>query len=174
MQLLKLLGNVPVNGLSLDQLKRYMVYSLEKEGISENTAHSRLNALKFYFEQVLHQEKFIHPIPRLKKPLLLPKVLREEELSRLFRALTNSKNKAMLFTAYSAGLRVSEIANLKIKDFDSDRMQIFIEQAKGKKDRYVTLSTILLDILRAYIKTNHPRPTIYLFESEQTHTKFPV
>lgn len=53
----------------------------------------------------------------------------------------------MLFTAYSAGLRVSEIVNLKVKDIDSTRMQIFIERAKGKKDRYVNLSPVLLDIL---------------------------
>jgi len=100
-----------------------MVYSLEKEGINENTTHSRLNALKFYFEPVLGQEKFIHPISGPKKPLLLPKILGEEELGRLFRSLTNSKHKAMQFTAYSAGLRTSEIANLKIKDIDSNRME---------------------------------------------------
>jgi len=61
-------------------------------------------------------------------------------------------HKAMLFTAYSAGLRVSEVAELKIKEIDSDRMQILVEQAKGKKNGYITLSPILLDILRSYIK----------------------
>jgi len=155
-QLLKLLGKVPVNTLNPDQLKRYMIHTLEKEGISENTAHSRLNALKFYFEQVLGQEKFFHPIPRPKKPLLLPKVLGEEELSRLFRSLTNSKHKAMLFTAYSAGLRVSEIANLKIKDIDSDRMQIFIEKAKGKKDRYVPTARSYWNSFDPILKQPYP------------------
>ena len=58
----------------------------------------------------------------------------------------------MLFTAYSAGLRGSEIVKLKLKDIDSERMQIFIENAKGKKDRYVNLSPILLDNLLAYFK----------------------
>src|SRR6185436_10379422 len=99
----------------------------EKLGIKENTAHSRLNALKFYFEQVLHREKFFWDIPRPKKPVLLPKVLAEEELEKLFNALANIKHKAMLFTAYSAGLRVSEVAALKLKDIDSGRMQIFVE-----------------------------------------------
>jgi integrase len=55
----------------------------------------------------------------------------------------------MLFTAYSAGLRVSEVATLQLKHIDSGRMQILVEQAKGKKDRYVTLSPVLLDILRS-------------------------
>lgn len=80
----------------------------------------------------------------------------------------------MLFTAYSAGLRVSEIAALKIKHIDGGRMQIFVENAKGKKDRYVNLSSVLLDILRSYIKNYRPRPKEYLFESEQTGTAYPV
>lgn len=173
-QLLQLLNKKPVHELTIDELKRYMVFVMEKQGINENTAHSRLNALKFYFEQVLGREKFFWEIPRPKKPLLLPKVLSEDELDKLFRGLVNSKHKAMLFTAYSAGLRVSEVAAMKIKDIDSGRMQILIEQAKGKKDRYVTLSPVLLDILRSYIKNYKPKPVVYLFESEQTGTSYPV
>ena len=80
----------------------------------------------------------------------------------------------MLFTAYSSGLRVSEIVNLKIADIDSKRMQILVQRAKGKKDRYVNLSPLLLDILRKYIKEYNPRPRVYLFESEQTLTAYPT
>ncbi len=174
LQLLRLLKKKPVNDLTADDLKRYMVYAMEKEGIKENTAHSRLNALKFYFEQVLHKEKFFWEIPRPKKPMILPKVLGEDELGSLFKALGNVKHKAMLFTAYSAGLRVSEVAALKIKDIDSGRMQIFVEQGKGKKDRYVTLSPVLLDILRSYIKQYKPKPVVHLFESEQTGNAYPI
>ena len=121
-------------------------------------------------EQVLKRERFFWDIPRPKKPLLLPKLLNEKELSKLFNALENKKHKAMLFTAYSAGLRVSEIVNLKIADIDSGRMQIMVANAKGKKDRYVNLSPVLLDILRKYIVEYKPSPKIYLFESEQTLT----
>jgi site-specific recombinase XerD len=113
-------------------------------------------------------------IPRPKKPLILPKLLNEEEIRRLFNALTNKKHKAMLFTTYSAGLRVSELASLKIADIDSKRMQILIERAKGKKDRYVNLSPVLLDILRNYHQEYLPKPKEYLFESEQTHTAYPT
>ena len=80
----------------------------------------------------------------------------------------------MLFTAYSSGLRVSEIVNLKIADIDSKRMQIFIQRAKGKKDRIVNLRPVLLDILRGYIKKYKPQPKVYLFESEQTLTAYPT
>ncbi len=174
LQLLQLLKHKAVNELTADDIKRYMAYAMEKEGIKENTAHSRLNALKFYFEQVLKREKFFWDIPRPKKPMILPKLLNEKELGKLFNALINRKHKAMLFAAYSAGLRVSEIVNLKIKDIDSDRMQIFIEKAKGKKDRYVNLSPVLLDILRSYIRNYKPKPVTYLFESDYSKNAYPT
>ena len=103
----------------------------------------------------------------------LPKVLGERELELLFKALANKKHKAMLYTAYSAGLRVSEVCNLKQAHIDSDRMQIFIERAKGKKDRYVNLSPVLLDILRNYVRTYKPKPRTFLFESEATGNAYP-
>ncbi|HMU47859.1 MAG TPA: tyrosine-type recombinase/integrase [Chitinophagaceae bacterium] len=172
--LLGMLKNIPAVELTPEHLKRYLVFCSEQLNLKENTLHSRINALKFYYEQVLHREKFFWEIPRPKKQYLLPKVLGEDEVARLFNALTNLKHKAMLFTVYSAGLRVSEIAVLKIRDIDSSRMQIRIENAKGKKDRYVNLSPVLLDVLRSYIKINKPKPKIYLFESEQTGEAYPT
>lgn len=174
MQLLKLLNKRPVYELTPEELKRYMQYAMDRQGISENTAHSRLNALKFYFEQVLGKEKFFWDIPRPKKPIQLPRVMGEQELRRLFRAVVNKKHKAILFTAYGAGLRVSEVVHLKLGDIDSDRMQIFVERAKGKKDRYVMLSPLVLDILRAYIKDSKPRPLKYLFEGPEPGISYSI
>jgi len=171
-QLLQALGNIPADQLRPEHLKRYLVFCFERLKLKENTLHSRINAMKFYYEQVLGREKFFWEIPRPKKPILLPKVLGEDELARLFNALDNLKHKAMLFTAYSAGLRVSEIAGLKIKHIDSSRMQILVENAKGKKDRYVNLSPVLLDVLRTYVRTYKPKPKEYLFESEQTGSAY--
>jgi integrase/recombinase XerD len=173
-QLLQTIQKVSADALTPEHLRRYLVYCHEKLKLSENTLHSRINALKFYYEQVLCREKFFYEIPRPKTALLLPKLLNEKELSALFNAVENRKHKAMLFTAYSAGLRVSEIVQLKIDHIDSGRMQIFVQQAKGKKDRYVNLSPVLLDILRDYLKTYRPRPRLYLFESEQTFTAYPA
>jgi site-specific recombinase XerD len=172
-QLLQAIKEIPADELKPEHLKKYLVYCFEKLGLKENTLHSRINAMKFYYEQVLRREKFFWEIPRPKKQLILPKVLNEEELERLFRALPNLKHKAMLFTVYSAGLRVSELANLRIRNIDSGRMQIFIENAKGKKDRYVNLSPILLDILRSYLRKYRPKPVEFLFESEQTGKAYP-
>ncbi len=166
-QLLREIKDIPVQNLTVDDIRRYMFYCFNKYKISEATANSRINAIKFYFEHVLGREKMLIELPRPKKRLQLPRVLGENELSRLFRALANLKHKAILFTAYSAGLRVSEVVNLKLQDVDSDRMQLFIQCSKGKKDRYVTLSPVLLDILRAYISACKTRPIKYLFESPQ-------
>jgi site-specific recombinase XerD len=166
-QLLQMINNIPADELTPEHLKRYLVYCFEKLQLKENTLHSRINSLKFYYEQVLGRKKFFWEIPRPKKQLILPKVLSEAELGRLFKAINNIKHKAIVFTAYSAGLRVSEVINLKIKDVDSDRMTLFIRQSKGKMDRIVNLSPLLLDILRAYIKKSTPRPMVYLFEGEE-------
>ena len=166
-QLLQTLGKVPVNRLTKDRLRDYFVWCHTVKKLTENTLHSRLNAVKFYFEVVLKGEKFYWDIPRPKKRLILPKVLGEGELKRLFAALTYKKHKAILFTAYSAGLRVSEVVKLKLKHIDRERMQLLIENSKGKKDRYVGLSPVLLDILEQYYKGMKLRPKVYLFEGEE-------
>ena len=171
---LQVLNRRDAASITPDELKRYMLYCTTQLKLSENSLHSRLNALKFYYEQVLRREKFFFDIPRPKKPHLLPRLLNEDEIRRLFNSLSNKKHKAMLFTCYSAGLRVSEIVHLKIADIDSKRMQIFIERAKSKKDRYVNLSPVLLDILRNYIQDYKPSPVKYLFESEQTRGAYPT
>lgn len=171
---LQVLGKVPATALTVDKLRDYLEYCRRTEQLSDHTIHSRINALKFYYEQVLRRERFFIEIPRPKKPIQLPKLLNEAELTRLFNALGNKKHKAILFTVYSAGLRVSEVANLRLNDIDAGRMQIMVRCAKGKKDRYVNLSPLLLDILRQYCRGYVPAPKEYLFESEQTGGPYPV
>lgn len=106
-------------------------------------------------------------LPRPEKPVQLPKVLSEQELERLFRAVSNLKHKAILLTAFSCGLRVSEVCRLKVNHIDKDRMQVFISRSKGKKDRYVMLSPILRDVLEKYIVMFKVNPTGYLFEGQK-------
>ncbi len=161
---LQTIGNKPADDFTTQNLKNYLQYCIDKLKLSENTIHSRLNGLKFYYEQVLKREKLFYEIPRPKKPLQLPKVLGERELKRLFDAAPNLKHKAILFVAYSAGLRVSEVINLRIQDIDREREQMFIHCSKGKKDRYVRLSPLVLDVLEQYYKLSKHKPVNYLFE----------
>jgi site-specific recombinase XerD len=166
MQLLQLLSAKPVYELTPDELRRYMVYAMEKEGIKENTAHSRLNALKFYFEQVLGGEKFFWEIPRPKKQTQLPRFFNQDEIAAIIKAAGHIKHRVMLMLAYAAGLRVSEVAAIKVKDIDSKRMCILVDQAKGKKDRMVVLSPVLLVMLREYWKTGKLNKDGYLFPGQ--------
>ena len=164
-QLLYLLKDVPVETLTADCLRSYFLYCVTKLQLSENIIHSRMNAVKFYFEQVLHREKiFFEGIPRPKKKSSLPKVISKSDIVKIFAQLENPKHLLMLKLCYGMGLRVSEIVNLKITNIDSKRMLVHIEAAKGKKDRYVTLPSSILDDLRSYYRTYKPKA--YLFEGQ--------
>ncbi len=159
-------GREALDKLSKQDIENYLLLLSKEKAYSETAVHTMVNAIKFYYEQALQKPREFYQLERPRKPVQLPKVLGERNLAAMFNALPNKKHKAILFTAYSAGLRVSEVVNLQLKHIDSDRMQIFIERAKGKKDRYVMLSPILLDVLRAYIKDSKPRPKQYLFEGD--------
>ncbi len=164
-QLLYLLKNTPVDTLTPERLRSYFLYCVKSLKLSENVIHSRMNAIKFYFEQVLHHKKlFFEEIPRPKKKSSLPKVLSKNDIAKIFAQVENSKHLIMLKLCYGMGLRVSEIVNLKITNIDSGRMLVHIEAAKGKKDRYVTLPASILDDLRNYYRTYHPKT--YLFEGQ--------
>ena len=78
-----------------------------------------------------------------------------------------SLNYGLFLLSWKSGLRVSEVVNLELQHIDRSRMQIFIERAKGKKDRYVMLSPVLLDILSNYYKTSKPKPIHYIFEGPE-------
>lgn len=161
-QMLYLLGDKEVQQLTKSQIYSYLLWCVKHLTVGESQLNQRINALKFYFEEVLGHSKMLFDLPRPQKPQLLPKVLANTEVKKLFEQKTNPKHKAILMLAYSAGLRVSEISKLKITDIDSARMQITVERAKGKKDRLVMLSPVLLEVLREYYKVNKPKT--YLFE----------
>ncbi len=163
-QLLCILKDKGVNELDSSRLRSYFLYCTNTLKLSENTLHSRINAVKFYFEQVLKREKFFFEIPRPKKPSILPKVINAKDIKRLFEVTTNLKHNTMLKLCYGMGLRVSEIVNLKITDIDSKNLQVFIERAKGKKDRYANLPESILEQLRAYFVAYKPKK--YLFEGQ--------
>lgn len=148
----------------VDKLKSYMLYCINKLQFKENTLHSHLNALKFYYDQILGRESFKYELPRPKKQSILPKVLDKVDIKNMFDAISNSKHKLAMMLVYGMGLRVSEIVSLKIQDIDMKRMMVHIQNAKGKKDRYVPLPTSILPDLRLYIHTYNPKE--YLLEGQ--------
>lgn len=140
----------------------FMRYLVIERRISTSYQNMAINAIKFYYERVLGGQRKVYLIDRPRVEKKLPTVLSEQEVGEILKATENLKHKAILMVAYSAGLRLSEIINMRIKDIDSSRMQIRIEQAKGKKDRYSLLSVKLLEVLREYFKQYKPKE--YLFE----------
>ena len=111
-------------------------------------------------------------MPRPKRERRLPVVLSRQEVQQLFAVVENIKHKALFMMAYDAGLRLSEILNLRIEDIDSQRMVIRICQAKGKKDRYGRLSPGLLGLLREYWRACHPEAL--LFPGACRHKRYDV
>ena len=162
LHLVRLLRGKKIDSLTQNQIKSYLLWLLQTKKYSEAKVHTAINSLKFYFEQVLYKPKMFIAIPRPKKPLQLPTVHSQNEVKKIITAVTNTKHVTMLMTGYAGGLRVSEIVHLKLKDIDSERMVINIRNAKGKKDRQVSLSPLLLKQLRKYYQEYHPKE--YLFE----------
>jgi integrase/recombinase XerD len=165
---LKLIKHTAADTFTASRLNDYFTYCIVQLGLTESTIHSRINALKFYYENVLGYDKIFIDIPRPKRPLKLPKVISEEKILRGILGISNVKHQAMIMLAYSAGLRVSELVQLKITDINSDRMQIFVERAKGKKDRVVPLAKAALDILKQYYLAY--KPVYWLFEGQDKAT----
>ena len=162
--LLSLIKQHNVNDLTSKRLKDYFLYCVNSLKMKERKMNGKINAIKFYFEQVLHQPKMFFDIPRPKKPQTLPKMLSKNEIKKLFNQINNPKHLLILKLTYGMGLRVSEVVNIKVNDISSERMQVHIKGAKGKKDRYVNLPESILQYLRDYY--NMFRPKIWLFEGQ--------
>ena len=147
--------------LEENEIRDYLHYCIMEKKLSEGTVNYINASLKFFYTKTLNRYWNMDKIARVKEPKKLPAVLSPQEVKSIFDVTENLKHKAILMTVYSAGLRVSEVCNLKITDIDSKNMQILIRQGKGKKDRYSLLSKANLEILREYWKRYHPEE--YLF-----------
>ena len=125
-----------------------------------------INSIRFLYKEVLNKKynKVSFRRPRSEKKL--PRVIESNFIKERLSKIANLKHKAVLTLTYSVGLRVSEIINLKIQDIDSKRMIIHIKNAKGRKDRIVPLSKIVLELLREYYKQYNPNE--YLFNGQST------
>lgn len=152
---------------TIDEVKiiSYIRFLVTERKVSTSYQNQAINAIKFYYERVLGGQRKFYFIERPIQEKALPIVLSMEEVASIIKVTINIKHRTMLMLTYSAGLRISEVLNLKIKDIDSKRMQIRVIQAKGKKDRYTLLSTKALAMLRVYFKAFQPED--WLFEGDR-------
>lgn len=147
-----------------EQIREYLLYLIEKRDVSISYQNQSINAIKFYYEQVLGRPVRTYYIQRPKKEKILPNVLSEQEVLLILNSTGNLKHKAILSLIYSSGLRRGELINMKINDIDSKRMYVIIRQGKGRKDRYSILSEKVLELLRRYFTEYKPRE--WLFEGQ--------
>jgi site-specific recombinase XerD len=141
--------------VSGDEVRRWLLH-LMRTGRSHSYSNQALSSIRFLHRAVLKAPAPISGIPRAKPKKTLPKVLSHAEVRSFLDALRSPKHRAIAFILYSSGLRVSEAARLKVKDIDSDRNQIHVRQGKGRKDRYVMLSPVVLGVLREYVRVDRP------------------
>ena len=143
--------------ISKEAINSYILNLIREKNISSSQQNQRINAIKFYYEKVLRRQKEYFDIERPKSVSILPNVLSISEIKQMIDNTKNIKHKCIISLLYSAGLRRSELINLEINDILSGQMQIKIGNSKGNKDRYVGLSTHLLQLLREYYREFNPK-----------------
>jgi site-specific recombinase XerD len=152
---------------------RELLICLMREGrLSIGTINMYNSAIRFLFAVTLNRTLNYLQLPRFKRHKTLPVVLSREETQRLIGECRNVKHKAFFLLAYGGGLRVSEIAALRVKDIDSASMRIFVRAGKGKKDRYTLLSNECLCTLREYwtiYRPKHPEGWLFLGTDTRKH-----
>jgi site-specific recombinase XerD len=146
--------------LTLEDVRVFQVH-LASTAVSWGYLNQIVCALRFFYGVTLGQAAIPERIPYARQPSKLPTVLSADEIVRFLESVSSLKSRVALTAAYAAGLRVSEVVALKLRDIDSHRMVMRIENGKGGKERYVMLSAPLLGILRSYWRLT--RPSLYLF-----------
>lgn len=152
--------------LSLEQLRQYQVYLARRKDISWSYYNSTVTALRFLYLQVLQREWSIERLPYAKREHRLPVVLSRREVFQLWRPLRQPKRRLLLMTAYSAGLRLSELVHLRVRDLDAKAMQIHIAQNGGRSERLVPYSPTLKRLMGPYL-ADHPSDWLFSGDSDQ-------
>jgi integrase/recombinase XerD len=143
----------------------YQVHLIDEKKTSWSSFNNAVCALRLFYRVTLKKDWMIKHLPYGRRPKTLPVVLSKEEVLRLFAAMPKLNYRIVLMTAYSAGLRVSELARLRVEDIDREQMLIRVRQGKGQKDRYVMLSATLLAVLGGCAKVG--QPSDWLFPGER-------
>ncbi len=149
--------------LGKEDLMKFLLHGIKQRRWSDSAQNQAVNAVKYYYEKVLGQERTFYEL-RPRNSRKLPGVFSEEEVVRLLRAVVNLKHRCILMLIYSAGLRIGESVKLRKEDINLERKQVFVKAGKGKKDRYSVLSDKVILLLEEYLKAY--RPDYWLFEGQ--------
>ena len=154
--------------LTFEDVRQYQL-SLVGRGLGPQAINQIMCALRFFYKTTMGIKDAHDHIPLARRSDPLPAILSREEVGRFLQAAHSVKYRTIFATIYAAGLRVSELISLTVKDIDSARMVIHVRQGKGRKDRYVMLSDQLLDLLRSYWKIDRPSHWLFPGADPQRH-----
>lgn len=162
-----------IENITERDIQEYILYLKREKGLSAGTINNYISAVKFFYTHILDKEWNAKKIPRMKRDKTFPVIPPKQDVLALLNATANLKHKALLVLIYGSGLRVSEVAKLKICDICSKTMRVRVEQAKHDTNRYTILSDTALKILRAYFKaylsSTSYKPDDWLFPGQNKH-----
>jgi integrase/recombinase XerD len=153
----------PPDQLGGEQLQAYLLHLIKDKKLAYASVNAAACGFRFFYGSVLARATARLDIPMAKTPKRLPQILSREQVAHLIRAARTPRGRMLLMTTYAAGLRVSEVCALQLRDIESapDRMCIKVRCGKGGKDRYTLLSPKLLDALRTYWRVCRPRHWLF-------------
>lgn len=146
----------PPGKMGRAEVRDFLLQLLEKRKVKASTYNVYAAALRFLYGCTLGRPEEVAWVGHMKVKQRLPAILSAEEIERLLAELPSLRHVAIVMAAYGAGLRVSEVCNLRVEDIDSQRMVIHVRHGKGDRDRYTMLPRRLLEVLRAYWREARP------------------
>ena len=161
-QFINYFPDTDLDQLTEDHIRQFQDYLVSKRKVSISTQNQAINAIKYYFEQVLDGERKTYHIERPRREKKLPQILSEQQILRIIEATENLKHQSIIVVMYSAGLRVGELLKLRRQDLNFDKNLIFVRDAKGKKDRTTILAESTAKMLHVYLEEY--KPNYWLFE----------
>ncbi|MDQ0233162.1 tyrosine-type recombinase/integrase [Metabacillus malikii] len=144
--------NRPISEMNEHDIQQYILHLKKENGLAASTINNYISSIKFFYTYILEKDWNSRKVPRMKRIQTFPMVPSRDEVFSLLDTTKNLKHKAILVLMYGSGLRVSEVARLKISDICSKSMRVRIENAKHNTNRYTILSKFALEILRDYFR----------------------
>ena len=154
--------NKPATELNIGDIQEYLHYLFIEKNLSSGSINTYNSGLRFLYNIALDMPINLYKIPCHKKKHRYPEILTKDEVKLLLNSCKNLRDKTIFTTMYGSGLRLNEVANLKISDVDSKNMQLLIRDGKGGKDRFTKMSLVNLKLLREYWKAYHPHDWLFM------------
>ena len=146
----------PPDQLGAEHIRRYQLFLTKEKKVSTSTYVMMICGLRIFYTHTLDRKVAIERIPFPRRERKLPMILSREELRALLDAPRNLRHRTLLAILYGSGLRVSEVARLKVADIDSGRNVLWVRSGKGRKDRQALLPPKLRELLRRYGEASAP------------------